>query len=392
MNIAPKEIALTESIIAAIRRVVGNGPCALHEPMFKGNEWEYLKNCLDTTYVSSVGSFIERFESDLVAFTGARHAVVVSNGTAGLHIALKLAGVGPNDEVLVPTLTFVATSNAVSYCGAIPHFVDSSETTLGVDPGALREYLSHIAEMRSGACFNRSTGRVIRALVPMHVVGHPADVDRLFDITREFKLVLIEDAAESLGSFIGQRHTGTVGLAGVISFNGNKTITTGGGGAIITNDAGFAKKAKHLATTAKSPHPWLYWHDEVGYNYRMPNLNAALGCAQLEQLTSFLELKRKLHDQYAREFSNVAGVRLMHEPAGCRSSYWLQTLLLDPAVEGERDAILSATNEAGMMTRPIWTLNHRLPAFQDNPRMPLSVSESLERRIINIPSSPQLSR
>lgn len=376
--------------VDAIRKVVGAAPVVLHEPYFGGNEWRYLKECLDSTFVSSVGEFVDRFESELARFTGARHAVAVVNGTAALHVALRLAGVVGGDEVLVPALTFVATTNAVTYCGAIPHFVDSEESTLGIDPGALRDYLARSTELRAGVCINRATSRIIRALVPMHAFGHPADLDRLLEVARDFHLELIEDAAESLGSLYKGRHTGTFGRLATLSFNGNKTITTGGGGAILTNDEQLARRAKHLTTTAKVPHRWEYLHDEVGYNYRLPNLNAALGCAQLEQLPLLLAAKRRLYERYAAAFASVPGMRLLSEPEGCRSNYWLQTLLLDPAIEDERDALLSTSNDAGLMTRPVWVLNHRLPAFRDCPRMPLTSAESLERRVINVPSSAQL--
>jgi perosamine synthetase len=376
--------------VEAIRRVVGQGPVALHEPYFGGNEWRYLKECLDSTFVSSVGAFVSRFETELASFTGARHVIAVVNGTAALHVALALVGVRQNDEVLVPALTFVATSNAIAYCGALPHFVDSNERTLGVDPASLRDYLSRITERRDGLCLNRSTGRVIRALVPMHAFGHPADIDGLLAVAQDFGLELIEDAAESLGSLVHGRHTGTFGRLGTLSFNGNKTITTGGGGALLTNDAELAKRAKHLTTTAKVPHRWDYVHDEIGYNYRLPNLNAALGCAQLEQLPALLAAKRRLYERYATAFASIPGMHVLQESEGCQSNYWLQTLVLDPALENQRDAILSATNDAGLMTRPVWVLNHRLPAFCSNPHMPLTVAESLERRVVNLPSSAQL--
>jgi perosamine synthetase len=382
--------ALARNIVNAVRTVVGPGPVALHEPHFGGNEWTYLKECLDSTYVSSVGKFVDRFEMELAAYTGAKHAVAVVNGTAALHIALRLAGVSPGDEVLIPALTFVATANAVSYCGAVPHFVDSEERTLGLDPGALREYLVSIVERRTGACVNRHTGKVIRAVVPMHVFGHPVDIEGLLAIAHDFGLVMIEDAAESLGSRYHNAHTGTFGLMGTLSFNGNKTITTGGGGAILTNDALLARHAKHLTTTAKIPHRWEYRHDEVGYNYRLPNLNAALGCAQLEQLETLVDAKRRLHVRYAAVFEPVPGLRLSAEPAGCRSNYWLQTLLLDQAQIPARNAVLTLSCDEGFMMRPVWTLNHRLPAYSNSPRMPLAVAESLEQRIVNLPSSAQL--
>jgi aminotransferase in exopolysaccharide biosynthesis len=383
----PKTSTLARQCIDAIKLVVGSGAAVLHEPQFNGNEWEYLKECLDSTYVSSVGKFVDRFESDLAAFSGARFAVAMVNGTCALHIALQLAGVKPGDEVLVPALTFVATANAVSYCGATPHFVDSEEDTLGVDPNALREYLQAITEIRGGQCVNRNTGCVIRALVPMHTFGHPVDIEGVLAVARDFRLALVEDAAESLGSTYQQRHTGTFGLMGVLSFNGNKTITTGGGGAILTNDEELAKRAKHLTTTAKVPHRWDYVHDEIAYNYRLPNINAALGCAQLEQLEEILNAKRKLFERYRVAFSNVSGVKMVAEPAGCKSNYWLQTLLLDQSTSSERDTLLATTNDTGLMTRPIWTLISRLIPYRECSKMELPIAESLEERLINLPSS-----
>jgi perosamine synthetase len=308
---------LPQDIVNALRTVVGNGPLALHEPRFNGNEWSYLKECLDSTFVSSVGKFVDRFEDDLAKFTGAKRAVAVVNGTAALHVALRLAGVRAGDEVLLPALTFIATANAVAYCQATPHFVDSEERSLGMDAVALREYLSTITEIRGGQCVNRSTGQVIRAMVPMHTFGHPVDIEALLALSQDFHLHLIEDAAESLGSSVGGQHTGTFGLMGTLSFNGNKTITTGGGGAILTNDVELGKRVKHITTTAKLPHRWNFVHDEVGYNYRLPNLNAALGCAQLEQLPGFLRDKRRLFKQYQAAFSNVPGV---HRQTRCCAS------------------------------------------------------------------------
>ena len=384
------QIPLTEQVVNAVRSVVGITPAALHEPSFAGNEWLYLKECLDSTFVSSAGKFVDRLEVELAAYTGAKHAIAVVNGTAALHIALKLAGVGANDEVLVPALTFVATANAVTYCSAIPHFVDSEERTLGVDAAKLREYLNASTAQHSGQCVNRNSGRVIRALVPMHTFGHPVDLDGMLAIAQDFNLVLVEDAAESLGSYYHNRHTGTFGLLGTLSFNGNKTITTGGGGAIMTNDAGLARHARHLTTTAKLPHAWDYVHDEIGYNYRMPNLNAAVGCAQLEQLPALLAAKRELFQRYRRAFAEVAGVSLMAEPQHCQSNYWLQTLLLDTRHATHRDAVLQATNAAGIQTRPAWMLMNELIPFKDYPSMELSGAQSLSQRLINIPSSSGL--
>jgi aminotransferase in exopolysaccharide biosynthesis len=378
---------LARQVLSGIREVVGDPPAALHEPQFSGNEQRYVKECIDSTYVSSVGAFVDRFERDLAAFTGARYAVVAVNGTAALHMALLLAGVRQKDEVLVPALTFVATANACRYCGAIPHFVDSEERTLGVDSGKLRDYLEATAEISDGVCVNRQTGRVIRALVPMHVFGHPADLDGLLAVARDFRLALVEDAAESLGSTYHGRHTGTLGLLGALSFNGNKIITTGGGGAILTDDGELARRAKHLTTTAKLPHPWNYEHDSVGYNYRMPNLNAALGCAQLERIADLLAAKRVLFARYESAFSQVSGARLLSEPARCTSNYWLQTLLLDEVHAGQRDTVLAATNDAGFMTRPVWTLMNRLQHFAACPSMETVTANSLEQRVINLPSS-----
>jgi perosamine synthetase len=390
MNAATPQPDLAGDIIGAIRSVVGPRPVALHEPRFGGNEAAYLKECLDSTFVSSVGKFVDRFEAELAAYTGARHAIAVMNGTAALHVAMQLAGVKPDDEVLIPALTFVATACAVRYCGAVPHFVDSEERTLGVNVAALRDYLQSATESRAGQCVNRSSGRVIRALVPMHVFGHPMDIEAALALARDFHLVLIEDAAESLGSTVHGRHTGTFGLMGTLSFNGNKTVTTGGGGAILSDNTELARRAKHLTTTAKVAHRWEYQHDEVGYNYRMPNLNAALGCAQLEQLDGFVAAKRRLFERYQTAFAHVAQVTLLSEPNGARSNYWLQTLLLDESAAAQRDWILAASNDAGLMTRPVWTLMHRLKPYRDCPRMNLSAAESLARRIINIPSSSHL--
>lgn len=381
-----------EEILRALRKVVGSQPVALHEPTFWGNEWKYVKECLDSTFVSSVGKFVDRFEADLARYTGSRYAVAVVNGTAALHVALKLAGVGADDEVLMQPLTFIATANAVAYCGATPHFVDCEIATLGIDVARLKDYLQANTRQVNGHCVNRDTARIIRAIVPMHTFGHPSDLDGLLAISRDFNIALIEDAAESLGSTYHGLHTGTFGLLGTLSFNGNKTITTGGGGAILTNDEALAKRAKHLTTTAKLPHPWEYRHDAVGFNYRMPNLNAALGCAQLEQLPDLLALKRQLHDLYATALRGIDGVCMVQEPKNCQSNYWLQALLLDEANAGARDAILSATNGAGVMTRPAWTLLDELPMFAHCPRMELPVAQSLASRLINIPSTPSLAR
>jgi perosamine synthetase len=386
---APLEAAAFESaVVETLRSIVGGDgrPVALHEPLFRGREWQYVKECLDTGWVSTAGSFVERFESELAAYSGARYVVAVVNGTAALQVALQLVGVGSGEEVLVPALSFVATANAVAHCGAVPHFVDAEERTLGLDPAALARHLAAVTEIRSGTCVNVRTGRPIRVLVPMHTFGHPADLAGLQQVADDFHLVIVEDAAESLGSLYRGRHTGTFGATAALSFNGNKTITTGGGGAILTNDEQLAREARHVTTTARLADPWHIAHDRVAYNYRLPNLNAALGCAQLEQLPAFVEGQRRLFRRYREAFAKVPGVQIFAEPNDCRSNYWLQTLLLDSDRVSNREAVLAATNQAGLATRPVWTLLNRLPMYQNCPRSSLTVAEALEARIINLPS------
>lgn len=381
------------AIIGALRTVLpaGGASIPLHEPSFKGNEWEYVKECLDTGWVSSVGKFVDRFEQELANYTGVKRAIAVVNGTAALHVCLKLVGVEEGDEVLVPALTFIATANAVSYCGAIPHFVDSDRTTLGLDPQKLEFYLKEIAEVRSAGCFNKKTGRRIRAVLPTHTFGHPVDLDSLAEVCQRYQLELIEDAAESLGSFYKGRHTGNRGKVAALSFNGNKIITTGGGGAILTNDEQLGKLAKHLTTTARVPHKWSFIHDQIGFNYRLPNLNAALGCAQLEQLPGFIKSKRELAAKYREAFAGIDGIRFFTEPSFAQSNYWLNVLLLDEDFAAQRDSLLDATNSQGIMTRPAWILMHELEVYKSCPKMDsLSTAEDIERCLINIPSSSNL--
>lgn len=381
--------AVAKDIVGALREVlpVQADFVSLHEPRFAGNEWEYVKECLDTGWVSSVGKFVDRFEAQLAEYTGANRAVAVVNGTAALQVCLRLVGVEPGDEVLMSALTFIATANAVTYCGAQPHLVDCEEKTLGLDPIRLGDYLEQIAEVRSEGCFNKATGRRIKAVVPMHTFGHPVDLDPLVELCHRFGLELVEDAAESLGSFYKGVHTGRLGRVAALSFNGNKIITTGGGGAILTDCEELGSLAKHLTTTAKVPHRWEFRHDMIGYNYRLPNLNAALGCAQLEELPEFLVQKRVLAGRYREAFAGVAGVTFVSEPDFARSNYWLNAILLDEDHADQRDAVLALTNDSGIMTRPAWMLMHRLPMYGGCPRMDLPVAESLEQRIINIPSS-----
>ena len=387
-----QEIEMPKKIASVLKTVLrkGNDPVALHEPYFAGHEWDYVKDCLDSSYVSSVGSYVGRFEAGLSRFTGVQFAAATVNGTAALQICLKLAGVLPGDEVLIPALTFVATANAVCYCGAIPHLVDSDMESLGVDGEKLDGYLKGISKAKDGICYNKQTGRPIRALVIMHAFGCPAHLEHAARVCEKYGLELVEDAAESLGSYYGNLHTGKFGKLSALSFNGNKIVTTGGGGAILTESEELYQKAKHLTTTAKLPHPWAFVHDEIGYNYRMPNLNAALGCAQLEQIEKFLRLKRALAAAYQKAFADLSGIHFFTEPSYAKSNYWLNTLILSKKNVFLRDPILEETNRQGIQTRPAWTLMSRLPMFQDCPRMDLSTAESLERRIINIPSGAKL--
>ncbi|MEA2904190.1 MAG: hypothetical protein QOI12_1577 [Alphaproteobacteria bacterium] len=379
-------------IVAAIARVAAGAarPVHLHEPQFRGREWDYVKQCLDTGWVSSAGHFVEQFEQRLAVVCGTKWAVAMVNGTAALQIALRLAGVGLGDEVVMPSLTFVGTANAVSHCGAMPHLVDAEETTLGLDPHKLAAHLEHAAVRRGDVLVNHETGRVIRAVVPVHVFGHPVDMDALSTVCEAWNLPIVEDATESLGSSYRGRPCGGLGRMGVLSFNGNKIVTTGGGGALVTNDEAIARRARHLTSTAKQPHKWAFLHDEIGWNYRMPNINAALGVAQIEALDDFVAAKRALARRYADAFAGVRGVRVVEEPAGASSNYWLNAILLDDNTGAARDAVLHATHEAGFLTRPAWTLIHRLPMYRHHPRSDLSVSESIERRLVNLPSSAML--
>ena len=362
----------------------------LHAPIFEGNEVAYVTDCIESNFVSSVGEYVTRLEKMLQEYTGAKYAILTVNGTAALHVSLLLCDVKREDEVLMPALTFIATTNAVSYIGATPHFVDVDEETLGIDAKRLDRYLEEISTMKDGYCINRKSGKRIKAIVPMHTFGHPVDMDALSLVVEKYNIEVIEDAAESLGSFYKDRHTGNHSKLSAISFNGNKIITTGGGGAILTNDEVLAKSAKHMTTTAKIPHKWEFNHDMIGFNYRMPALNAALGLAQLEQMDKFIERKRDLAWRYVKAFKDIKGIKIFKEPSYAKSNYWLNALILDRGYEEMRDELLQVTNDAGIMTRPIWTLMSKLEMFNSCPKMDLSVSESLERRVINIPSGAWL--
>jgi len=380
-------------IVNAITQVLGpaqNPLTLLHGPDFRGNEWNYVKDCIDTAWVSSAGKFVDQFEASLAEYTGAKHAISISNGTSALFVALRMAQVRPDNEVLVPALSFVATANAVAHCGAIPHFVDSASDTLGMDPVALAEYLDDIAERHSGHWVNRQTKRRLAAIVPMHTFGFPVDLAPLVELSDRYGIPIVEDSAESLGSYYGGQHTGTFGLFGVLSFNGNKTITTGGGGAILTNDPELAQATRHIVTTGKVQHEWDFFHDVVAWNFRLPNLNAALGCAQLEQLPGIIKRKRALADRYQQAFSTISDVSSISELAGSHSNYWLNAIKLENSAEQTRDLVLRAVNDAGYQCRPIWRLLSSLPMYEESPSMPLPVAIALEKSVINLPSSSYL--
>jgi len=358
----------------------------LHEPRFNGNEKKYLNECIDSTFVSSVGKFVDKFEKEIANYTGAKYAVATVNGTAALHIALLIAGIKPGDEVITQPLTFIATSNAINYCGAKPVFIDVDRDTMGLSSEKLEHFLKNNTKYDSltSQIINLSTNRPIRACVPMHTFGHPCRIDEIKEICDKYNLKLIEDSAESIGSLYKEKHTGTFGDLGIFSFNGNKIITCGGGGVIVTDDEELAKKAKHITTTAKIPHKWEYKHDMIGYNYRMPNLNAALASAQLEQLSEFLENKRELANKYMAFFEN-SNMKFFREPEFARSNYWLNAVILQDRIQ--RDSFLKVTNENGIMTRPVWELTNRLTMFNSCHVENIDNAEWLMDRTVNIPSS-----
>jgi len=376
---------LSNQLIRFVRDYFGtNDYIPLHAPVFHGRESAYVMDTIESTFVSSVGAYVDRFEQDMAAYTGVPKAVATVNGTAALHMALRLAGVQAGDLVITQPLTFVATCNAITYCGGEPVFVDVDRDTLGLSANAMRQWLEENATLDDeGLCRTRTDNKVVRACVPMHTFGHPADLAGLVRVTRDWNIQLVEDAAESLGSLYKGRHTGTFGTLGTLSFNGNKIITTGGGGMILSG-VELGERAKHLTTTAKKPHSYEYIHDEVGYNYRLPNLNAALGCAQLEELESFIRAKRALAAAYQDELS-VTNLVFVSEPEDCRSNYWLNAVLCED--KGHRDSLLEITNQQGVMTRPIWALMNHLTMYQNCRSGDLSNAEWLEERVVNLPSS-----
>lgn len=387
------------SVLHALRQVCGS--CTpgrvipLHEPNFSGTEaWAYVRDCLDTGWVSTAGQWVNRFEQELCSITGASHAIAVTNGTVALRLALHLVGVRADDEVILPPLSFVATANAIAHLGAIPHFVDIEPDSLGLSPNALKQRLEAVGIQKAGELYNRHTGRRISAILPVHVFGHPAQVPELFKVAEAWGLPLIEDAAEALGSWRQDTHCGLFGAVGTLSFNGNKLITTGGGGALITNNPELARSARHLSTTAKLAHPWAFEHDAVAWNDRLPNLNAALGVAQLEDLDRRLKAKRMLAKGYESAFADVSELEILLEQPGCRSNNWLVSLrfsALDPAMaEAQREAVLEETHAAGFLLRPVWRLLHELPMYANEAHGPLTVAEDQAPRLLNLPSSPQL--
>jgi perosamine synthetase len=362
----------------------------LHEPRFIGNEKKYLIDCIDSTYVSSVGKYVDDFEKRMAGYTGAKYAIACVNGTAALHMSMIIAQVKKNDMVITQPLSFIATCNAIAYIGASHVFVDVDADTMGLSPAKLKTYLEENAVKKAdGFSYHKTTQQKISACIPMHTFGHPCRIDEIAAVCAEYGIALIEDAAESTGSYYKNKHTGTFGLVGTFSFNGNKTITCGGGGAIVTNDETLAKKAKHLTTQAKVPHRWDFVHDEIGYNYRMPNINAALLCAQMEQLNYFLENKRTLADAYDKFFAG-SDISFVKEPLNAKSNYWLCAVLLKD--KKTRDEFLNYTNDNGVMTRPVWKLMNKLEMFQKSPHGNLANAESLEERLVNIPSSVRINK
>ena len=375
-----------EDFVDFVRELYGTKDfIPLHEPRFSGNEKKYLNDCIDSTFVSSVGKFVDQFEEKMAEYTGAKYAVAAVNGTAALHIALLLADVQEGDEVITQPLTFIATANAISYLNANPVFVDVDKDTLGLSAEKLNDFLVNNTEIKpDGFCYNKATGKRIKACVPMHTFGHPCRIDEIKDICGKYNISLVEDAAESLGSLFNGKHTGTFGLMGTLSFNGNKTITSGGGGMIITDNEALAKKAKRLTTQAKVPHKWNYVHNMIGYNYRLTNLAAALGLAQLEQLPGFLKVKKEIAGKYA-SFFETSNIDFVQEPKNANSNYWLNTVLLKD--RKERDAFLDFTNTNGVMTRPAWELMNRLEMFKSCQTGNIENAEWLADRLVNIPSS-----
>ena len=379
---------LYNKISKAIKKVTKKNSGKLHEPLFIGKEKKYLNDCIKTTFVSTSGKYIRRFEEKIKKFTGAKHAVAVLNGTIALEMALRALSVKKDDEILMPSLTFVGTANAVKHCGGIPHFLDSDKTSLGICLNNLETYLKKISIKKGKNIFNKITGRRIFAIIPVHVYGHIANMKKMKKISKKFNLKVLEDAAESIGSFFNGKHAGTMGDAGIISFNANKIITTGSGGVILTNNLYLANQIRHLVSTAKLQHPWKFLHNKVGWNYKMPNINAALGCAQIENINIILKYKKKITKKYQKEFKNISEITFVNQPKGCRSNYWLNVISVSNLSLTQRDKLLTKLNKNNYECRPIWKLLHKLPMYHLSPKSKLYNSQELEKKIITLPSGP----
>jgi aminotransferase in exopolysaccharide biosynthesis len=376
--------SLFREIIEFIQKLYSNSsPVLLHAPKFLGNEKKYLNDCIDTTFVSYVGKYVTDFENHIKNVTGSRNAIAIVNGTCAIQIALIAAGVKLGEEVITQSLTFAATAAAIKHAGAEPVFVDVDKETLGLSPESLKEYLEKYAEIRSGTTYSKVTGQKIAAVIPMHTFGHPVRLDEIIKIAQKYNLIVIEDSAESIGSYYNKKHTGTFGRAGIFSFNGNKTVTTGGGGMLISDDDQLAERVRYITTTAKRPHKWDFFHDEVGYNLRMPNINAAVGCAQMEYLNTILEKKRDTTEKYRKYFKNI-GIPFVDEPENCKSNFWLNAIILKN--REVRDCFLEFSNSNNVQTRPVWTLMTKLPPYQKCHHGPVPNSQWLEDRLVNIPS------
>lgn len=384
-----KEIGL---IVKKLKKLLGKGKHVLHEPYFIGNEIKYISNTIKSNFVSTSehGKYVQLFEKKIANFIKSKFAISVINGTQAIFIALKATGVNHNDEVLVPSLTFVGTVNAINYLGARPHFVDSNIKNFAIDCDKLEKYLEKISLIKKNQTINKTTGKVIKAIIPVHIFGHPCDMDKIKKIAKKFKLIIVEDAAEALGSYYKKKHLGTFGDVGCFSFNGNKIITTGGGGMVVLNNRRLAKTLRHLVTTAKINHKWEYIHDKVGYNFRMPNLNAALGLAQFEKIKFFLKKKRNIFNKYSKCFEKINGIKIFKEPKFAKSNYWLQTLILDKKNEKFKNKLLKEFHQNNIFSRPAWKLISELKPYKKCQKMDLSGSKEIYRRVINLPSSSNL--
>ena len=383
-------------IVKTLRQIIGplsfhdKSNVYLHEPNIMKKDWKFVRECLNRNFVSSVGNYVTEFEETLKKYTKAKYVIATVNGTSAIHLALVAMGANQNDEIILPSLNFVAAGNAIRYCNSIPHFVEVEEETLGIDPIKLEKYLKKIVVKKNNKCFNKYTKKRIRFMLPLHMFGHPAKILELKKIAKKYNLKIIEDAAESLGSTYKNKHLGTFGDIGVLSFNGNKIITTGGGGALLTNSLKIAKKLKYLSTTAKKPHRWKYEYTDIGYNYRMPGINASLGCAQMKRIKSYVSIKRKLFNEYKLGFKNINDITIFQEPKYAKSNYWLQTIILDNKISSLKEKILEKANNLGFSMRPVWKPLHQLKKFKSYPRMEMKTTENLEKRILNLPSSVYL--